>query len=154
MKFALKRSVLETAATVKNASDRPELWRGVSDSWKKLTRQVESNLGKIGLGIAEFRILNTLDAEGPSPMAHLSHETLVTQAAITVIVDNLEEGGFVRRTRSEEDRRVVNVEITPKGKLKHKEALKIHKVFIERMLEGLTDEELATLSNIMGKLAP
>lgn len=147
----MKRSVIETTQP-ESENDRIELWRGVSDSWKKLTRKVENNLSKLGLGIAEYRILKVLDEEGPAPMAHLSHETLVTQAAITVIVDNLEEGEFVRRLRSMEDRRVVNVEITTKGKSKLKEALKIHKQFVEEMLQGLSDQELETLKTIMNKL--
>lgn len=148
----MKRSIVEIA-TAKSKTDRTELWRAASDSWKRLTRQVENNLAKLGLGLAEFRILKTLDKEGPAHMAHLSRETLVTQAAVTVIVDNLEEAGLVQRTRSVEDRRVINVEVTAKGRSLLKEALKIHKQFVEEMLEELTDEELQSLSIIMGKLS-
>ena len=148
----MKRSIVEIA-TAKSKTDRTELWRAASDSWKRLTRQVENNLAKLGLGLAEFKILKSLDKEGPAPMAHLSRETLVTQAAVTVIVDNLEEAGSVQRTRSVEDRRVINVEITAKGRSLLKEALKIHKRFVEEMLEELTDEELHSLSIIMGKLS-
>ncbi len=143
----MRRSVAETE------TDRTELWRGVSDSWKKLTRRVENNLARIDLGIAEFRILKILDNAGPTPMAHLSRDALVTQAAVTIIVDNLEERELVRRSRSIEDRRVINVEITAKGKSLLKEAIKIHKRFVEEMLEVLTDEELETLSVLMNKLA-
>ena len=85
-------------------------------------------------------------------MAHLSHETLVTQAAITVIVDNLEERGFVKRSRNGEDRRVIKVEITSKGKSMFKEALGTHRRFVEEMLDGLTDDELESFTMILDKL--
>jgi MarR family transcriptional regulator, 2-MHQ and catechol-resistance regulon repressor len=143
----LKRSIIESK------TDRTELWRGVSDSWKKLTRQVENNLAKIDLGIAEFRILKILDDEGATPMALLSHKTLVTQAAVTVIIDNLERRELVQRSRSVEDRRVINVEITSKGRSLLKEALRIHKRFLDEMLEVLTDSELENLRVLMTRLA-
>ena len=74
------------------------------------------------------------------------------KSAITVIVDNLEEQGFVRRLRSLEDRRVINVEITSKGKSLLKEALEIHTRFVEEMLDELTDKELESFTMILGKL--
>ena len=146
------REIAQSASIPQRKGDRIELWRVVSDSWKKLTRQVENNLAKIGVGLPEFRILRVLEELGSSPMAQLSHETLLTQAAITAIVDDLEGRGFVKRLRSLEDRRVINVEITSKGKLLLKEAIGIHKHYVEEMLGELTDEELENFSTILGKL--
>ncbi|MGI0080284.1 MAG: MarR family winged helix-turn-helix transcriptional regulator [Nitrososphaerales archaeon] len=133
--------------------DRVEVWRAISDSWKKLYRQVEKNLSGLGLGIAEFRILRTLHDSGESPMARLSSETLLTQAAITAIVDRLEGEELVMRHRNSKDRRVVNIGITSKGERVLVEALKTHKRFTEGMLAALNDRELLQLSFLMEKLS-
>ncbi|MHB1909239.1 MAG: MarR family winged helix-turn-helix transcriptional regulator [Nitrososphaerales archaeon] len=134
-------------------NDKIDLWRSVSDSWKKLTREVEKNLARVGIGIPELRILRTLEDSGPTQMARLSLAALLTQPAITVIVDKLEDQGYVERARSKEDRRVINIKITQSGEALLKDALKIHKQFVEKMLEGLSDSELEELALTMNKLA-
>lgn len=143
----------QTSSVPEIANDRIDLWRSVSDSWKKLTRDVEKNLERVGLGIPELRILRTLEDSGPTQMARLSLAALLTQPAITVIVDKLEDQGYVERVRSKEDRRVINIEITENGEALLKDALKIHKQFVEKMLKGLSDSELEELALIMNKLA-
>ena len=133
--------------------DRVEVWRTISDSWKKLYRQVEKNLSGLGLGIPEFRILRTLHDSDDSPMARLSSETLLTQAAITAIVDRLEGDRLVVRKRSNDDRRVVKIGMTTKGEKVFSEALKAHRLFTEEMLQSLNDKELLQLSSLMDKLS-
>lgn len=134
--------------------DRIELWTNISDAWKRLTRRAEQNLSRIDLSLPDFRILKTLEKSGPCPMAHLSHETMLTQAAITVIVDELEERRLVERMRSEEDRRVINIQITSKGRSLVKEAIRIHRRLVEEVLSALTAEELVSLEAMMNRLAP
>lgn len=46
----------------------------------------------------------------------LSAETCYDMGALTRIVDDLEEAGLVRRERSERDRRVVEIALTPDGR--------------------------------------
>jgi MarR family 2-MHQ and catechol resistance regulon transcriptional repressor len=43
---------------------------------------------------------------------------LVTGANITCVVDNLEKEDLVRRVPSKKDRRIINAELTDKGKEK------------------------------------
>lgn len=149
----MPKTTIELTTSLRETKDRIELWTSISDSWKKLTRRAEENLSSLDLSIPDFRILKTLDNSGPCPMARLSHETMLTQAAITVIVDELEDRRLVERLRSEHDRRVINIQITSKGRSVVKEALRMHRRFVEQMLEGLNDEELSNLKAMMNKLS-
>jgi len=68
------------------------------------------------------------------------------------MLDRLEEKELVRRERSELDRRVVNLHLTPKGK---KAASKIWPIVVEGMyvhLEGFKKEELALLNDLLGRM--
>lgn len=150
----MPRTVGELETETSQPEDRIELWTRVSDAWKRLTHRAEENLSRIDLSIPDFRILKTLVKSGPSPMARLAHETMLTQAAITVIVDELEERKLVERIRSEQDRRVINIEITSKGRSLLREALRIHRRLVEEILSALTPDELVTLEAMMNKLAP
>lgn len=62
-----------------------------------------------GLSASERRCLSAL-YEGPQPAGAIAAATGLTPAAVTALVDRLEARGFVRRTRSLEDRRKVLVE--------------------------------------------
>jgi Transcriptional regulators len=86
-------------------------------------------------------------------MIELAKELLVTQPAVTALIDSLEERGLVERTRSNEDRRVVFVRITEKGSQVLKEIVEKRKEFMRRMTQALSQDELAQLVNILTKLS-
>ncbi len=49
-------------------------------------------------------------------MSDLKEKLFITGAGATGIADHLVKKGLAKRTRSKQDRRVVNIEITDKGK--------------------------------------
>ncbi|MCL5067836.1 MAG: MarR family transcriptional regulator [Thaumarchaeota archaeon] len=136
-----------------SSSDSTELWRSVTDAWKKLYRASERNLSKLGLSIPELRVLKLLHNSTPVTMAGLSKELMLTQAAMTGLVDRLEEEGLADRVRSKEDRRIVRIALTTKGERVFREAEKIHRQFVEKVLESVEDEEILELSSVLNKLA-
>lgn len=70
-------------------------------------------------------------------MGELSRNALVKMPSMTEMVDKLVKDGILERTRDANDRRVVNVYLTDKGK-------KIHKEFV--------DQRRRELCNLFGKL--
>jgi len=78
----------------------------------------------------------------------LSHDN----GAITRMVDQLENRGFVERERSQQDRRVVNLRITDAGRA---ELAELTPPFIEKLnaaLEAFSVEEFAELNRLLEKL--
>ena len=67
----------------------------------------------LGLDGSAYRALDILDQEGPMTAGRLAERARLSPGAITALVDRLEERGLARRTRDEEDRRRVLVEVTP-----------------------------------------
>ena len=65
----------------------------------------------VGLNATDFFCLNLLDLAGPLPAGQLAQRTGLTTGATTRMIDRLEQGGFVRRTRAA-DRRQVIVELS------------------------------------------
>lgn len=62
------------------------------------------------------------------------------------------EKGYVERVRSEEDRRVVLISLTAKGKKAFAHHKKFHDDMIRNVLEGLSDEEQVVLQKSLGNL--
>jgi DNA-binding MarR family transcriptional regulator len=74
-------------------------------------------LRRHGLSIAARILLATLEGAGePLPASELADRLLVTGPSITSLVDTLEGKGYLRRVRSESDRRVVLVELTDRAR--------------------------------------
>lgn len=81
--------------------------------WQDAVQAYDEAVGQIaGLNGAERRCLAFLH-DGPKTAGAIAAATGLTPAAITSLVDRLEARGFLRRTRSAEDRRKVLVEGGP-----------------------------------------
>jgi len=67
----------------------------------------------LGVNRNDARCLDVLQEREPMTAGALAEELGLTTGAITTLLDRLERVGFVRRTRDVEDRRRVQVELTP-----------------------------------------
>src|ERR1700722_8550761 len=68
------------------------------------------------LSMQELRIIEFLGNEGPHMMRELADFLKVAVNSVTTIVDGLEKKSFVHRNRSDQDRRVIRVELTADGR--------------------------------------
>jgi len=108
--------------------------------------------GQHGLTTSQYNILRILRGEGkPLPCLEIAERTVVKVPGITGLIDRLEEADLVRRQRSVEDRRVVNVEITETGSqlLASLDAplLKLQ----QQVLGHLSPAEIAELNRLLEK---
>ena len=68
---------------------------------------------KLGVNRTDLRCLNILENQGAITAGRLAELSGLTTAAVTGVLDRLEERGYARRGRGEKDRRQVTVELTP-----------------------------------------
>lgn len=85
-----------------------EVWR-LSFSLDALASQVRRQLG---LNAHEGLAVTYLWSLGPMTMSELGDRIPLSRAAVTSLVDRLEESGYVRRTADEHDRRRTVLSIT------------------------------------------
>ena len=86
-----------------------ELLQGVDRTWHALA-------ARAGLGMTDVITMEQLyAAESPVPVAQVRQRTGLTAAAVTSLVDRLEERELARRIRLRPNRRVVYVELTETG---------------------------------------
>src|SRR5580658_9086080 len=132
-----------------NTPQEVDFVREFADAWKRVQRLWEKNLASLGLTLTELRILRVLARAGPSPMAKVATELFMTPASITGLVDRLEKEGLVERERSEDDRRIVRVGATQKGKDAADKGLKLYGRFMGRALQSLSKEEATQLITLL-----
>ena len=77
----------------------------------------------------------------------------VTTGTLTRAVDGLVEHGYVVRTRSETDKRVVYLTLTERGKNAYAHHKRFHEEMIANAKANLTEEELAILIRSLHQLS-
>ena len=83
---------------------------------KILYAQGRKVLAEERLTFPQYYALSLLSKKGFWKMSDLKKDLLITGPGVTGIADHLVKKRLARRSRSRQDRRIVNIEITDKGK--------------------------------------
>ncbi len=81
----------------------------------KMKRLVDPIIQEEGLSLMQLMVLLTLDRDSLSVCA-LNEQTMMGQANTSTLCKKMERSGLITRCRSSEDRRVVLLSLTEKGK--------------------------------------
>jgi MarR family transcriptional regulator, organic hydroperoxide resistance regulator len=93
------------------------------------------------LSAHQASILDHLDAVEPTAVHDLASHMGVTASTMSLHLDRLESGGFVRRARSRVDARRVELRLTPAGVRIKQQQKVLDPKLVESMLMQLTDTE-------------
>lgn len=105
-----------------------------------------------GLSIAELHTIVAVGLHEINPMKVVAARLDVTLATLTASMTKLERKGYVKRSRSEVDRRQVLVQLTSKGRKAFRAHDAFHKKMADSALECLTPEEEVVLYKALGKV--
>jgi len=140
-----------------NASDRERL---AMNAWVKLARAAGTVGGRLARGLAaadltesQFGVLDALHHLGPMHQCDLARKILRTTGNVTLVVDNLEKRGLVRRVRREDDRRFIQVELTTAGEELIRRVFPQHADAVATELGALAGDELRQLTQLCRRLA-
>ena len=104
------------------------------------------------ISMNDMHILDAIGDGEPKNMSSIAKIVGVTVGTLTIAMNNLVKKGYVTRTRSEEDRRVVLIGLTDKGKLAYARHREFHLEMIKAMRQGLSDEQCCILMQAMKNL--
>jgi Transcriptional regulators len=85
-------------------------------------------------------------------MSTVAKTLKVTVGTLTIAINSLVKKAYVKRVRSEKDRRVVLISLSMKGKKAFAHHKEFHKKMIEAMLEGLSSSETEVLVKALTNL--
>ena len=71
---------------------------------------------------------------------------------MTRMIDRLERKGFVRRVRSADDRRKVDLELTPEGRAVHPKLIAAVVKVLNRRLSGFSGDEVNELESYLKRM--
>lgn len=116
------------------------------------TQVLERELEPTGLTNAQWKPLYKLYRGGSSTVAELACECEHDAGSMTRLLDRLEAKELCQRVRSVEDRRVVNIELTPNGVAAAQEIPAILSKLQNEYLAGFSVEEWQTLKSYLRRI--
>jgi len=129
-----------------------DLWTRLSKAHDKVRKEQMKQMAQEKLTAPQFNVLEVLARRGPIPLKRISEELMVTGANITCVVDNLEKEDLVLRVHSKEDRRVINAELTEKGRTKINGILPEYARQMAELTSVLSESEQRQLASLLEKL--
>lgn len=93
---------------------------------RRITRAIDIQSKRLvkqsGLTAPQLVVIQALRREGEMSSGAIARAISLSQATVTTIVERLERAGLVRRRKSDADRRMVLVGLTPEGRAKAESA--------------------------------
>ena len=117
-----------------------------------LLTRISNKLEAEGFTMGQFGVMEALFHLGPMCQKELGEKLLKSGGNITVVIDNLEKRGWVRREQQTDDRRKFMVHLTAAGRRVIAEVFPRHAAMIAKEMSRLDAAEQETLRGLCRKL--
>lgn len=104
------------------------------------------------ISITEMHTIEGIGMYKERTMTEVAQDLRITVGTLTTAISKLIKKGYVERKRTDEDRRVVLIRLTKKGKLAYRLHEKFHSDMVKQTIEGLNDEEERILISSLDKI--
>lgn len=111
----------------------------ITEEFKDLTNNDMHIIEAIGLGTG-------------NNMSTIAKKLGITVGSLTTSMNSLVNKKYAVRHRSEEDRRIVNIQLTEKGEKAYRHHANFHKKMVEAVVETLDEEEIPVLTKALDNL--
>jgi DNA-binding MarR family transcriptional regulator len=122
----------------------------------RLARRLRAQRAVDSMSDGQFAVLAALKIHGPHTLGELADRERVTPPSMNRTVNCLEESGYLTRTPDDDDRRKVNIDLTPAGLSVVEETTRRRDAWLEQTIASLTPDErrvLVEAAEIMREVA-
>ena len=120
--------------------------------FNSLVRDIDARMQPLELTAMQWEPMLLLALGRADTVAGLARECAVDCGAMTRMLDRLEQKQLLLRQRSDADRRVVNLELTEKGRAVAREIPLIVREELQRSLRDITPQEQETLVRLLSRM--
>ena len=119
---------------------------------KEMTRRYAPHLERLDLTYTQYLAMLALWQHGQLTVSGLGELMRLDSGTLTPLLKKLEAKGYVVRTRSDQDKRVVYLTLTERGKAAYEHHKRFHEEMIANAKANLSEEELAILVRSLNQL--
>ena len=100
----------------------------------------------------DMHVIQAIGVGTPRNMSSIARTMGVTVGTLTISINGLVKKGYVQRKRSEEDRRVVLISLSEKGRRAYDHHEHFHQKMVDAVLSELSGEEAELLAGALVRL--
>jgi DNA-binding MarR family transcriptional regulator len=116
-----------------------------------LVERTDRAVGHLGLTAQQIGVILMLSCGRATTPFELSRAMSYDSGSMTRMLDRLEKKGLIARSRSDKDRRIVKLELTPQGQHAAAQLPEIGATVLNEQLRGFSDADLGTLIDLLGR---
>lgn len=123
--------------------------------WSKLTKDYKLHMDHElapSLTEAQLAVLEVLEDHEKMKPSDLIPFLATTPAAVTMLLDRMEKNGLIRRDRDDQDRRIVWVSLSDKGRMETERGITIRNEFMNSVLSNISMHNQQLLVYLLGKM--
>lgn len=135
-----------------NRNDLYEIYQRLMELEASLSQIEKLNSSAQKLTNKQIAYLKIIDSKYRITFSELAQETNHSKPTITEVINNFIKLNCVYRERSQEDRRVFYIYLTPKGKSIARTQETIQLKLIERIQESLSDDEIRQFITLLKRV--
>jgi len=121
-------------------------------STESLNNRLNRHLAEADLTVSQFGVLEVLHHLGPLNQRSIGDKLLKSGGNITMVIDNLEKCGHVKRKKDPNDRRAVLIHLTENGEKFIEEFFPKHLEKIKEEFSVFSEDEKKQLARLCKKL--
>ena len=141
--------------SIQNSDDESKvlrLYTKLMRATNTVSEKMHKHLLDHKLSISQFGVLEALYHLGPLCQKDLGNKILKTSGNLTMVIDNLEKRGLVRREKDSADRRRMVVKLTATGNTLIRDIFPKHSRIAQHVFSVLEPEEQESLGRLLKKL--
>ena len=104
------------------------------------------------VSITEVHTIEAIGMYEKKMMSEVAKNLDITVGTLTVAVNKLVKKDYVQRFKSEDDKRIVLIGLTKKGRLLYRVDDKFHKDMVRETINGMSEDETRILAEALGRL--
>ena len=116
-----------------------------------LAERMDQAVEPLGLTSSQITVILLLSCGRAHTPYELSRAMSYDSGSMTRMLDRLEKKGFIVRSRSDADRRMIELQLTPQGTDAAKVLPGIGATVLNEQLRGFSDADLATLIDLLAR---
>lgn len=125
------------------------------DIFDKILRIEERELRKSrfkDVTINELHLVHAITLHEQKTTTAVANELHLSKGSLTSSVNTLVKRGYVERIRNQQDRRVINLTLTSKGRLLYRAHDAFHRQLVKSFLNGMTDSDVTLIKRALTNL--
>ncbi|MDF7639540.1 MarR family transcriptional regulator [Lactobacillus sp. ESL0791] len=101
------------------------------------------------ISIKEVHAIDSITMYDHKTSSQLAKELMVTAGSVTSMVNKLVRKGYVVRIQGNDDRRIVRLGLTNRGRLVYRAHDSFHRHMVKKFIAGFDDEQIAIIERAL-----